>query len=400
MKVLQVNNVYADKSTGKITKVIHDGLLADGWESVVVYGRGRTVKEPGVIRLCPDWYGKANSLLSQLTGMPFGGCLLSTWRLQQIIRREKPDVVHLQCINGNFVNIYRLIEWLKNHKIKTVVSLHAEFMYTANCGYAHDCNQWKKGCTHCSDPKKAVKSKFFDRTGCSWKRMKASFEGFEEACIVCPVSPWTEERAKQADILKDFPIRTVFNGIDTVCTFCRPAKIEPERAILHVTSHFNLEPGHIKGGYYVAKLAERMPDVTFYVAGQADKDLCLPENVQLLGHMANQQELAQWYRRVKLTVLTSMRETFSMPCAESLCCGTPLVGFKAGAPEKIAMESYSQFVEYGDLDGLEQAVGKWLDNNELDAQEVASKAAEVYGATKMVENFKRVYKEFYETKTS
>ena len=396
MKVLQVNNVYADKSTGKITKVIHDGLLADGWESVVVYGRGRTVNEPGVIRLCPNWYGKANNFLSRLTGMPYGGCLLSTWRLQRIIDREKPDVVHLQCINGYFVNIYRLIEWLKKRKIKTVVSLHAEFMYTANCGHAFECEQWKKGCKKCPNARKAVKSWFFDRTGRSWQRMKKAFSGFEKDCIICPVSPWTQQRAMQADILKDFTFKTVYNGIDAVGTFNRDQSREPEHAAIHVTAHFNTDADHAKGGYYVAQLARRMKDVTFYVAGRADANLDLPENVKILGHLQDQQALAQLYRRGKVTVLTSKRETFSMPCAESLCCGTPVVGFKAGAPEMIAMKGYSSFVEFGDLDGLEKAVRQQLDA-QPDRDAMAAQAAKVYGAQAMVSKFERVYKESHET---
>ena len=57
MKVLQINNVYAEKSTGKITRELHQGLLQAGIESVVVYGRGVGAREKGVIRLCPEWYG-------------------------------------------------------------------------------------------------------------------------------------------------------------------------------------------------------------------------------------------------------------------------------------------------------------------------------------------------------
>ena len=51
-----------------------------------------------------------------------------------------------------------------------------------------------------------------------------------------------------------------------------------------------------------------------------------------------------------LTILTSQFETFSMVCAESLCSGTPVVGFKAGAPEQISIQQYSEFVEYGKID--------------------------------------------------
>ena len=40
--------------------------------------------------------------------------------------------------------------------------------------------------------------------------------------------------------------------------------------------------------------------------------------------------LAEYYSLVDVTVITSFHETFSMVVAESLSCGTPIVGFKAG----------------------------------------------------------------------
>lgn len=391
MKILQVNNVYGEKSTGKITRVIHDGLTAAGHEAVSVYGRGHTYVGDGVIRLCPDWYGKLQSALTRITGLRYGGCLLSTARLKAVILREKPDVVHLQCINGNFVNIYSLISWLKKEKIKTVASLHAEFMYTANCGHAFDCDQWKHGCNHCPNKKKAVKSLFLDRTGASWKKMKKAFEGFEDDCIISPVSPWTEMRARQSDILKNFRFRTVYNGIDAENTFTCDADTERENAVVHVTAHFNTEKDHGKGGWYVAQLAKRMKDVTFYVAGPADEGSGIPENVKLLGMIRDQKQLAALYRRVKLSLLTSRRETFSMPCAESMCCGTPVVGFEAGAPEQIALGDYSDFAPFGDLDELERLTRHWLRREDVSHTALAAEAKTAYGAETMVDSFIELY---------
>ena len=392
MKILQVNNVYGEKSTGKLTMELHKRLLQAGHGSVVVYGRGRGAADEGVIRLCPDWYGKVNALLSRVSGMPYGGCLLSTLRLEQIILREAPDVVHLQCINGNFVNIYRLIRWLKERKIKTVVSLHAEFMYTANCGHAFDCEQWKTGCRKCPDRKRAVKSYFFDRTGRSWKRMQQAFAGFEKDCILCPVSGWTEARALQSDILKNFPCRTVFNGLDTdlFCDGVRTA--EPAKQVIHVTAGFSGDRDHPKGGWYLLEMARRMPEVTFLVAGRSEQIPELPENVKLLGVIPDQSRLAQYYRDAAVSVLVSRRETFSMPCAESLCCGTPVVGFMAGAPEQIALEKYSEFVPFGDLDGLECALRRWLGRQDTDRQAIAREAKQTYSAETMAEEFMDVYR--------
>lgn len=391
MKILQVNNVYAEKSTGKLTKQLHEGLLAAGHEALVVYGRGKTFRGPGLIRLCPEWYGKVNGLLARLTGMPYGGCWISTTRLMGIILREKPDVVHLQCINGTFVNIYRLIRWLKKKRIKTVVSLHAEFMYTANCGHAFDCEQWKHGCRKCSSLKRATRSYFLDRTAASWRKMQAAFSGFEQDAIICPVSHWTQERGQQSDILKDFRFCTVFNGVDTK-DFCYLEQKKSEDIVLNVTAFFSGEKNHLKGGWYLTELARRMPQVQFLVAGKAEPADELPKNLTLLGRISNQKELAELYRKAKLSIIVSKKETFSMPCAESLCCGTPVVGFEAGAPERISIPEYSEFIQYGDIQALEQLVCKWLAKSDLNYQEIARKAETVYSAGAMNENFMEVYR--------
>lgn len=47
-----------------------------------------------------------------------------------------------------------------------------------------------------------------------------------------------------------------------------------------------------------------------------------------------------------------------MVTAESLCCGTPVVGFLAGGPESIAIEKFSAFVEYGDLNAIKESICK------------------------------------------
>lgn len=392
MKILQVNNVYGEKSTGKLTQSIHQGLLAQGHESVVVFGRGKDCREEGVIRLCSNRYGQLNSILSRFTGLAYGGCHLSTRRLKNIIRRQRPDVVHLQCINGNFVNIYSLIGWLKKNKIPTVCSLHAEFMYTANCGHAFDCDRWMEGCGHCPDKKKAVKSLLLDRTAGSWQKMKKAFQGFESHCIMAPVSPWTEQRARLSPIVKDFPFRTVFNGLNTAVFHDDPTVQQEKDRVLHVTAQFSLTPGHNKGGAYLVELARRLPHVTFVVAGPCDAGISVPENVKLLGVVADQKQLAEQYRRAGLALVLSCKETFSMPCAESLCCGTAVAGFRAGAPEQIALADYSTFVPYGDLDALEAAVVQSL-SQQQDRAAMSQQAQEAYSQQTMLRSFVEVYKQ-------
>ena len=398
MKILQVNCVYKKGSTGKIVHDIHTELQKQGIESVVCYGRGETVREPNVYKTCGELYSKANNLWSRMTGLMYGGCFFSTNKLITVIKKEKPDVVHLHCINGYFVNIYRLIWWLKQNRIKTVVTLHAEFLYTANCGHAMDCTKWMTGCGHCPRLKKETKSWFLDGTARSWKRMYRAFQGFEENCVIASVSPWLVERAKMSPILKDFRHETVLNGLNTAAVFFpRDGKhirqqlgLQGKKMVLHVTAAFSLDPYHHKGGWYVAELAKRMPDVAFVVVGSGNVEQALPENVIYVGRVDDQHVLAEYYSAADVTIVTSKKETFGMVVAESLCCGTPVVGFKAGAPELIALPEYSEFVDHGDLDQLEAALQKRLESQSDVPVDIA---AYTYSRETMTKRYLETYKE-------
>ena len=393
MKVLQVNCVYKKGSTGKITYDLHKGLLDAGIESVVCYGRGALVKEPGVYKTCPEWYSKLNNALSRLTGIMYGGCYFSTNKIISIIKKEQPDVVHLQCINGYFVNIYRLVTWLKKNKIKTVLTLHAEFMYTGGCGHSK-CPRWRS----------ETKSLFFDRTGAMWKRMKKAFEGFEDDLLVVSVSPWLMKRAKRSPILENMRHCVIYNGLDTgvfhpydTADLRRELHCEGKKVVFHATPTFSPDPNHLKGGCYVLELAKKMPEVQFIVAGPYPQGIQVPENMILLGRVADQTRLAKLYSMADVTLLTSKRETFSMVTAESLCCGTPVVGFKAGGPEEIAIPEYSAFVEQGDMDILYKNTKIAL-SNEYNKSELANTAQMRFNESKMLEVYINNYRECVDEK--
>lgn len=399
MKIIQINCVYKKGSTGKITYDIHSELLKQGIESVVCYGRGEKINEPHVYKTCGEGYSKTNHLLSEFTGVMYGGCFFSTNKLIKIIKKEKPDVVHLQCINGYFVNIYRLVSWLKKHDIKTVLTLHAEFMYTANCGYALDCDKWQTGCGHCPRLKQETKSFLIDGTHKSWMKMKKAFDGFNDNLVVTSVSPWLMERAKLSPILNDKKHEVVLNGVNTdVFHFYDTAELRSQmgltgvKVIFHATPSFDDNINNIKGGYYVLKLAEKMLDenVKFVVAGNHPDGLKVPSNVILLGKVSDQELLAKYYSMADVTLLTSKKETFSMVTAESLCCGTPVVGFKAGAPEQIAIEQYSNFVEYGDIELLLNAIKTIIAAN-LDKMKISKNAIKQYSKDGMFNNYLMLY---------
>ena len=80
-----------------------------------------------------------------------------------------------------------------------------------------------------------------------------------------------------------------------------------------------------------------------------------------------------------------------MVTAESLCCGTPVVGFKAGGPETIALLEWSCFVEYGDAEELHKQLLHCL-NRAREWDEAAKRACEAYSADTMCRDYVEQYR--------
>jgi len=286
------------------------------------------------------------------------------------------------------------------HNICTVLTLHAEFMFTGNCGHAYDCEKWLTGCGNCPQLWKATKSIFLDRTSYTWQKMAEAFNGFNNLSVVS-VSSWLSERAKKSPMLKDKENIVIENGIDTedvfhstnVSKLRKKYNIKDEKVILHVTANFSDKPDNAKGGHFIIKLAKRLinENIKFFVIGSYNKSIDLPENIINVGRIEGRSELAGFYSMADLTVITSKRETFSLPCAESMACGTPVVGFKAGGPETIALKDFSEFVEYGDLEKLLKAILDWINKKRNMAVELETAAGNRYSNTVMVSK----YLEFY-----
>ena len=92
-------------------------------------------------------------------------------------------------------------------------------------------------------------------------------------------------------------------------------------------------------------MSKYFPEYNFLIIGDAQQKSSYPENMIFTGRIQDQHLLGELYSLADVCLLTSVKETFSMVTVESLCCGTPVVGFQAGGPENIALPAYSTFVE-------------------------------------------------------
>ena len=394
MKVLQVNNVYDRLSTGKIVADLHHEYLMKHIDSYVCYARGPEVDLDRVFKFNWEFYAHLNKVRAYLTGIRYGGNILSTLLLIHKIKIIKPDVVHLHCINDDSVNIYIILKYLKKKRIKTVVTLHAEFFYTANCGNAFECDRWKTGCGGCPQIRRMCT--LFDNTRRAWKKMSEAFIGFlSNNILIISVSPWLMNRAQQSPFLYKYMHQSILNGIDTNVFYRRSDTnivrknlgLNSHPVVMYVTSHF---PSYAKGGNYILELAKLMPQINFLVLGEKTDIKDLPSNIILLGRIYEREKMAVYYSLSDITIIVSKAETFSMPVAESLCCGTPVVGFKAGGPETICIHDYCRLVDYGDIESLKKEIISLL-RHTFDRNMICEQAKRKYSKETMAEEYICVY---------
>lgn len=394
MRILQINTTCNTGSTGVLAYHIHQMLIANGHESVVCYGRGKKISDAYKFNCM---FGVAiDILLSRITG--FNGIFSSfaTIRLIKYIKKFKPDVVHIHNLHGYYVNFYKVTNYLKNNNIFTVWTMHDEYLFTGRCGMANDCDKWKTGCKHCKDLNVYPRSLLLDCANIMYKMKKKIFQDWNNIVFVTP-SLWLQQKTKQC-FLFGHPIIVVHNGIDCVNTFYSHDStilksklgLIDKKIILAIAP--NIMNEH-KGGRFILQMAKKMKcaNVHFILIGTSAKEAMkvYDNNVTVITRIENQIELAQYYSMADLFVTCSKSETFSLTCAESICCGTPVVGFEAGAPETVFPKPYASFVKYSDINALCAEVMLMINSKANLNCELYGK--EHYSKLHMITNYLRIY---------
>jgi len=405
IKVLTVNCMIHEGSTSKII----DDIAAVAKEECEFYqcyqmgpessGKNYRVASWNVTRF---YY-----LLARIVGLKYGVGTIPTRKLLSYIDRTKPDIVHVHCPNFYNINLYKLFSWLKKKMYPVVITNHAEFFYTGNCAHAKDCDGYMYGCKKCDAVFDTKHKYLINRTHAEWKRMKKAF-GDADNFLMTVVSPWQRERIRTSPIARDMKIAVVENGVNTEIFKKKGFDLDEyqvlgnsgKKIILNVTSNFSDSRKDAKGGYYLLEVAKKMPENLFLVAGNVNvtDNNNVPENVILLGNVTKQEKLADYYNLADLTIVTSKRETFGMSVAESMACGTPVVGFYAGGTESVALKEYSEFIEYADVDGLAELIRKWQDKKKYVSEQLACVAIERYSVQRMAEEYMLIYRKIMKKK--
>jgi putative colanic acid biosynthesis glycosyltransferase len=400
MKILIVDVNFGGSSTGKLVESLKIMLEVRGHSVQACYGRTVKNQHSGGIRISNDLEVLAHVGLTRLTGFTGSYSPVATRSLMDVIEDFNPDVVHLHELHGYYINYPVIVKFLKERKIPTVWTFHCEFMYTGKCGYAYDCEQWRTECVRCPQVHEYPVSWLFDRTNFMFNQKKSLLEEFRSLRIVTP-SEWLADRVRKS-FLSNNKIEVVYNGVDTgnIFTPSDSASLKDRLGIKTKYVVLSVAPDLMserKGGRWILEVAKRLckKDITFVMVGVDIPNEISMSNVIALSRITDQKELAQYYSMADVLLLTSQKETFSLVCAESLACGTPIIGFEAGAPGEVAPAGYGYFVPYGDIDSL---CNSMIENFEgvhlfVSGENCRDYARANFGLEVMISKYENIYSE-------
>ena len=371
MKVLQVNVVYAQKSTGITCLEVEKALIRAGHECVTAYGIGEKPKTKNSYRISTRIEYIIHNVLGRITGLCGYFSIFATHRLIRFIKKYDPDIIHLRNLHAFYINLPMLFGFLKNFNKPVILNVHDCWIFTGKCTHytVNKCEKYKTGCSNCTKNviKQYPQSILFDFTRKMFNDKKKWLDSIKNLTVV-GVSDWTATQAKSSFLGKREVLR-IYNWIDTEKFFPKEEKVFskyniPDDKFTIVCAGVSWSENSLKFQELKKLVAETGDDVQYVIIGNVEKPLT-KENVYQIGYISNSEELANIYSSADIYIHFSLEDTFGKVTAEALSCGTPAIVYNSTSSPEIVDETCGIIVEPHDLKGIISAINKIRENPEI-----------------------------------
>jgi glycosyltransferase involved in cell wall biosynthesis len=336
-----------------------------------------------------------------------------TWKLLDIAREQKSDIVHLHNLHANYFDLRILPSLSARHLV--VMTLHDAWLLSGHCAHSLDCERWKIGCGSC--PYLNISPPMLrDSTACYWRR-KRNIYSKSQVYVVSP-SQWLIDKAKDVNsILRPAAVnfRVIPNGVDlSIFHPASKSQVRQELGILkdafvllfvaagskdnlsinlykdYATIHAALE--------IVARQTLGKEVVFLAVGGSDDEKVCIGNMlIKFLPYVSNPVEIAKYYQAADAYLHAAHAETFPTVILESLACGTPVIATAVGGiPEQVTDNLNGFLVKKFDASAMAARILEIFNNSELRgqlAEQSAMTAKKLWGLDRMVKNYLSYYQE-------
>ncbi len=295
------------------------------------------------------------------------------------------DVINLHWI-ANFIDFQTFFAHVRKPMVWTL----------------HDMNPFQGG-FHYKDDENRFAASLQELNTTQYNLKKAALHQLpaDMLTIVTP-SQWMLKQSKQSEMLARFPHRHIPNGINT-SVFCPTGNGRATASgnrkktnVLFVAE--NLQ--NTRKGFDI--ILELLKDKAvneachFTAVGEVKKSLRIPE-ITYTGSIHSETEMSELYNQSDIFLLSSREDNLPNTMVESLCCGTPVVGFAIGGlPETITNGSNGYLSEELSAEGLKNALFTCIRLlKTIDRQAIALAAQAKYSSNRQASAYLELYQHYF-----
>lgn len=356
-------------SIGRTAEQLSQLVQARGWRSFIAYSRLNLGSTSEVYRVDNRFSTYFHAFLTRMFDMCGYGSYFTTKRLVHVIKKVKPDLIHMHIIHNYDINLKVLFDFLSKSGIPIVWTQHDCWSYTGHCAfYANvQCEKWKTECHHCPKYKSFPNSWFYDGSRRNYNFKKKVFTSVpqDQMCIIA-VSDYVKNDLKLS-FLNKYRIERIYNAIDTT------QFVPLQHLSRKVREQYMLGKGILlmafatswterKGISDYYKLREVLDDkYTIVFVGVKDElKKKLPKGIIGIGNTSSVMELVKLYSTADIVMNLSSEESFGKTTPEGMSCGTPSIVYNCTASPELVDEKTGVVCEKGDIEGVVNAIQKIL----------------------------------------
>ncbi len=290
---------------------------------------------------------------------------------------KEADIIHLHFIS-NFIDFKTFFRY--NEK-PIVWTLHDMNPFQGGFHYKEDENRFRKAMIDVDDEQIRLKKEALNSVP------------LYKLTLVTP-SKWLQHLSEQSDLLSRFPHYCIPNGIDTdIFTINKKSKSQKSKVnILFVAESLH---NYRKGFDFILEILQDktiLNSCHFTAVGHVKKSSQLPE-IKYEGSINDEKKISQIYNDADIFLLPSREDNLPNAMVESLCCGTPVVGFNIGGlTETITNGENGYLANEMSAKGLKEALLICIKNiDKLDRSTISEIAKSKFSTETQVKAFGKLY---------
>jgi len=308
---------------------------------------------------------------------------------------KNADIIYLHWVIGGFLNLKNIEQLVKLNK-PVIFFMHDMWTITGGCHHSFTCEKYKLECNNCQVFPQVSNN---DLSSKQFNKKSKLYSKYKNLYFVSP-SKWLYNCAQQSALTKSKPIFHIPNVIDK--TLFKAVDKSVAKQLLNIdTSETVITFGAVsvtspyKGWEYLKKALDILHQsnttkkITALLFGSMyDKQLAesIPFPTRFIGRLRDDYSTALVYNASDVFVAPSIADNLPTTVMESLCCGTPVVGFDIGGiPDMIIHKKNGYLAKYKDATDLAEGINYCIENSmkgylsgDFDTSEIIHKHLELF----------------------